>query len=295
MTALLSVHDCTFRYEDGDFRLHRVALDVDGGEVVGIVGPNGSGKSTLLRLMGGLLKPQEGQVTLEGTSIHSFARRPLARRLAFLPHDPDTTFRFAVSEVVAMGRYPYQRGFGFLTARDMEIVEQALAETDSAALGHRRFFTLSGGEKQRVLIAGVLAQEPSVMLLDEPTASLDIHHRSEILDLLWRLSRQGIAVVVVTHDLNAASQFCDRLVLLSQGEVARSGSPAEVMDEELLSAAYEADVRVVPNPVTATPMAIVPGKVAHELGDPSAGIADPRGEDRPPQGRSASGRPGSSN
>jgi iron complex transport system ATP-binding protein len=276
VTALLSVQDCTFRYEDGGFCLQRVALDVDAGEVVGIVGPNGSGKSTLLRLMGGLLKPHGGQVTLAGASIQSFARRSLARRLAFLPQDPETTFRFAVREVVAMGRYPYQRALGFLAAHDIEVVEQALAETDSAALGHRRFFTLSGGEKQRVLIAGVLAQEPSVMLLDEPTAALDIHHRSEILDLLWRLSRQDIAVVVVTHDLNAASQFCDRLVVLSQGEVARSGSPGRVMDEELLSAVYKADVRVVPNPVTATPMAIVPGKVAHELGDSAAEKADTR-------------------
>lgn len=261
---LLSVRDCSFSYGDGDFRLQGVSFDAHPGEVLGVVGPNGSGKSTLLRLMGGLLRPDQGEVALQGTPVRSMNRKQLARTLAFLPQSPETSFRFAAREVVAMGRYPYLGAFGFLTERDIGIVEQALEETATTTFGDRSFFTLSGGEKQRVLIASIFAQEPSVMLLDEPTAALDIHHRSEVLDLLWGLSRKGIAVVAVTHDLNDAGQFCDRLVLLSQGRVVRIGAPAEVMDQDLLSAVYQADVRVVRNPVTSTPMAIVLGKAAHE-------------------------------
>lgn len=263
-TALLSVRDCSFSYRGGDFRLRNVSLDVEPGEVLGIIGPNGSGKSTLLRLMSGFLQPDHGEVALHGTAMRSLDRRRLARELAFLPQSPETSFRFSVRQVVAMGRYPYLGAFGFLGEHDIAVVERALDETESAWLGGRNFFTLSGGEKQRVLVASILAQEPSVMLLDEPTAALDIHHRSDVLDLLRDLARKGIAVVVATHDLNAAGQFCDRLLLLSEGGVARSGSPAEVMDQQLLSDVYRANVRVVQNPITLTPMALVLGRAARE-------------------------------
>lgn len=261
---LLSVHGCSFRYHGGDFRLQDVSLDVYPGQVVGIVGPNGSGKSTLLRVMAGLLPPDAGSVRLGGAPIRSMGRRQVARRLAFLPQSPETSFGFAVREVVAMGRYPHLGAFGFLTERDVEIVERALVETASVPLAGRSFVTLSGGERQRVLIASIIAQEPSVMLLDEPTAALDIHHAAEVLDLLWALSRKGIGVVAVTHDLNAASQFCDRVALLSDGGMARTGTPAEVMDQALLSRVYGADVRVLRNPVTSTPLVIVPGRTAHD-------------------------------
>jgi iron complex transport system ATP-binding protein len=261
---LLAVRKCSFSHRGSDFRLQEITLDVRRGEVLGIVGPNGSGKSTLLRVMAGLLGPDEGAVSLDGEPILSLSRRQLARRLAFLPQETAASFRFAVREVVAMGRYPYLGAFGFLTEGDVRIVERALEETAVGPLAGRNFLTLSGGEKQRVLIAAILAQEPSVMLLDEPTGALDIHHRSQVFDLLWGLSRKGIGVVAVTHDLNAAGQFCDRLVLLSQGTVACAGTPAGVLAEAMLSAVYQAEVRVVQNPITLTPMVIVPGKTAHE-------------------------------
>jgi iron complex transport system ATP-binding protein len=262
---LLSVQECCFAYPDDEgFRLECVSLEARAGEVLGVVGPNGSGKSTLLRLMAGLLRPERGAVLLSGQPVLGRRRKELARTLAFLPQDLETSFPFTVRDVVAMGRYPYQGTFGLLSSRDMEAVEAALRETATTSLARRRFSTLSGGEKQRVLIAGVLAQEPSVMLLDEPTAALDIHHAAEVFDLLRILSRKGIAVVAVTHDLNAAGQFCDRLVLLGAGRVARSGAPREVVDAQLLSQVYGADVRVVENPVTRTPMAIVPGGTAHD-------------------------------
>jgi iron complex transport system ATP-binding protein len=258
------VRGCVFSYGEGEFRLGGVSLEVAAGEVVGIVGPNGSGKSTLLRLMGGLRAPQEGEVAMDGRPLAALSRRELARMLAFLPQEPETSFRFSVREVVAMGRFPHVGAFGFLSAHDIRAVETALAETATGGLAGRSFFTLSGGEKQRVLVASILAQEPSVMLLDEPTAALDIHHQSDIFDLLWRLSRKGIGVVAVTHDLNAAGQFCDRLVLLSGGRVAGAGLPREVLDEALLSQVYEADVRVFAHPVTGGPLVVVPGKAAHD-------------------------------
>jgi len=263
-TTVLDVLNCSFSYTSGAFELGDVSLGARSGEVLGLVGPSGSVKSTLLRVMSGFLHPDEGDVLLDGTPLRSFSRRDLAMKLAFLPQSPESSFRFSVRQVVAMGRFPYQGAFGFLSARDLAIVEASLEETGASPLGNRDFLTLSAGEKQQVLVAGILAQEPSVMLLDEPTAALDIHHRAEVFDLLWRLSRKGIAVVIVTHDLNSAAQFCDRLVLLSRGRVLRGGTPADVIDEDLLRSVYGADVRVVWEPVTQTPMVVVPGKKAHE-------------------------------
>ncbi len=261
--ALLSVRDCSFEYGEAEFRLQHVSVDALAGEMLGIVGPNGSGKSTLLRLMSTFLRPASGTVELHGRDIRSFDRRELAREMAFLPQTPSPSFEFTVREVVAMGRYPHQGVFGFMSRRDSEIVSRALVETDVAGLAGRYFSTLSGGEKQRVLIASVLAQQPRVMLLDEPTASLDIHHRSGVFDLLWSLSRKGMAVVIVTHELNAASQFCDRLVLLAEGKLVQAGDPASVVREELLSEVYRSRLRVIEHPVTSMPMVLVLGREAH--------------------------------
>jgi len=261
--ALLSMDQCCFAYPGGTFRLDDVSLDVQAGHVVGLVGPNGAGKSTLLRLMNGLIKCDAGAVRLQGVPIHTFSRRRLATQIAFLPQSPDTSFRFSVRQVVAMGRYPYQGAFGFMTDHDVAVVEEAMRETDATALADRHFHTLSGGEKQRVLIASVLAQEPAAMLLDEPTAALDIHHKAEVFHLLRQLSAKGIAVVIVTHDVNAAAQFCDHLVVLCAGRVAAHGTPAEVMTDDLLSRVYRAAVRIVRNPVTSAPMAVVLGGPPH--------------------------------
>lgn len=262
--TLLRAEDCSFRYGRGEFELSDVSIAVRSGEVLGIVGPNGSGKSTLLRLLSGVFQPRAGHVLLDGVALRSHTRRELARRVAFLPQSPGTAFGFSVRQVVAMGRYPHQGAFAFMTERDRAAVSEALRETQSSELAARAFATLSGGEKQRVLIAGILAQQPDVMLLDEPTAALDIHHCSDVMDLLWSLSRKGIAVVAVTHDLNTASQFCDRLALLVEGRIARIGSPAEVLQQELLAHAYGAPVRVAENPFTCCPLVTVLGRSAHE-------------------------------
>lgn len=260
MPPILSVQNCSFHYEDGEFQLRDISLQARGGSMLGIVGPNGSGKSTLLRMMAGILKPDTGHVEVAGRRVTEYRRRELAREVAFLPQNPASSFQFTVREVVAQGRYPYQGAFGLLGKADQKVVEETLRETDSAPLADRYFSTLSGGEKQRVLVASVLAQEPSVMLLDEPSAALDIHHKSHVFDLLWTLSRKDMAVVVVTHDLNTASQFCDELVLLRDGAKVRSGVPANVMDEDLLSDAYETPLRVVAHPITGQPMVLVLGE-----------------------------------
>ena len=264
MESVLSVHECSFSYREGDFELRDINLAVEGGRMLGMVGPNGSGKSTLLRLMAGILKPSKGCTKVAGRPVQSFHRLELAREMAFLPQSPSPAFELTVREVVALGRYPYQGPFGLLNETDKRVTAQALSETDSEGLADRYFSTLSGGEKQRVLVASILAQQPRIMLLDEPTASLDIHHKSVIFDLLQSLSRKGIAVVVVTHDLNAASQFCDTLALLGAGGLVEVGPPGRVVREDLLSETYQTALRVVEHPATATPMVLVLGKKTNE-------------------------------
>ncbi len=260
MQTVLSAEGCCFSYAEGAFRLAGISLAVNSGEMLGIIGPNGSGKSTLLRLMAGILHPAEGTVRLAGRPVSSFRRLDLAREVAFLPQSPSASFEFTVREVVALGRYPYQGPLGLLSESDREVVRKALRDTDAEPLAERYFSTLSGGERQRVLVASVLAQEPRIMLLDEPSAGLDIHHKSHVFDVLWLLSRQGIAVVIVTHDLNAASEFCDTLALLKDGNLMQVGPPSRVIREELLTAAYQTPLRVVGHPLTSAPMVLVLGR-----------------------------------
>lgn len=260
MPPIISVNHCFFHYNDEDFHLRDINEQVREGTMLGIVGPNGSGKSTLLRMMAGLLEPVSGSIEVSGQDIADYHRRELARKIAFLPQNPQCSFQFTVHEIVAQGRFPYQGAFGLLSEAGEQVVQNALRETECEEFADRYFSTLSGGEKQRVLVASVLAQQPDVMLLDEPAAALDIHHKSHISDLLWSLSRQGITVVMVTHDLNTASQFCDELILLRDGELARSGPPDQVMDEQLIADTYGTPVRVVPHPVTNHPMVLVLGQ-----------------------------------
>ncbi len=264
MSQLLALQNCSFAYGSGDFRLEGVTLDVGPGRMCGIVGPNGSGKSTLLRIMAGIAHPAEGSVCVRGKQLRRYDRRELARVVAFLPQSPSPSFDLTVREVVGLGRYPYQSGLGLLGSRDEAVIDRTLVETECERLAGRLFSTLSGGERQRVLVAGVLAQEPELLLLDEPSASLDIHHKSHVFDLLRSLTGRGIAVVVVTHDLNMAAEFCDELFLLSNGRVARTGQPEEVMTDVLLSDVYGARLRVIEHPLSGSPMVHVMGKRSDE-------------------------------
>ncbi len=261
---IFTLRECSYSYGSGDFRLDNVSIDMSSKRMYGIVGPNGSGKSTLLRIMAGITVPEGGQVSVKGKELKDYSRRAFARNVAFLPQSPSPSFDLSVRDVVSLGRYPHQSGLGLISREDERVIKRTLKETECEHFADRLFSTLSGGEKQRVMVAGVLAQEPSAVLLDEPGASLDLHHKSHIFDLLWSLSRSGLTVVVVTHDLNLAGEYCDELILISSGRVARSGCPEEVMDAGLLSEVYGADLQVIEHPLTGSPLVNVVGKKGEE-------------------------------
>ena len=243
---MLQAADVSFSYGPGQAGLHGVSLDVARGGLVGVLGPNGSGKTTLLRLLGGLLPAASGRITIDGRDVGHMARRDLARRIAVVPQETRLSFDYSVLEVVLMGRYPHLGPFELESPKDVAIARDALAATGTLALADRPFLTLSGGEKQRAIIAGALAQAADVMLLDEPTAALDPGYQVEITALLRRLNAdRGVTIVVATHDLNLAAGLCRRLLLLREGRVLAAGPTAEVLTRESVLALYdvEADVR----------------------------------------------------
>ncbi|GAB4247917.1 MAG: ABC transporter ATP-binding protein [Acidobacteriota bacterium] len=228
-----------FRY-DSTFELRAVSGRVGPGEIVGVVGPNGSGKTTLLRLLAGQLRAWDGTIRFLGRDLRSWRARELARHVAYLPQKAGLAFPFTVYEVVMMGRLPHQSGIFRESAADHRHVVQALELTGCLALADRPFHTLSGGEQQLVALASALAQEPKVLLLDEPTTFLDLRHRLQLAGILRRLHRdQGVSLVLVSHDLEFAESFCDRLWLLKSGrfvaEVIRRGErlclPAPLLEE----------------------------------------------------------------
>ncbi len=239
---------------DGKPVLREASLTLAPGQFLGVVGANGSGKSTLVRGLSRVLRPIAGQVLLDGADIHDMSARALARRLAVVGQDNPVAFDFPVREVVLMGRAPHLSRFGIEHARDHTIAEECMELTHTAAFADRPITSLSGGERQRCMIARALAQQPDVLLLDEPTAHLDINHQIEVLDLARRLTAdRGLATLVVLHDLNLASQYCDRLLLLAGGEIAAEGPPRQVVTEDRIRAAYGTDVQVRLHPSTGRP------------------------------------------
>jgi iron complex transport system ATP-binding protein len=239
---------------EGEPVVRDVSFTLARGQFFGLVGPNGSGKSTVVRALSRVLPPICGQVLLDGVNIQRMRARELARRLAVVRQEAAVGFDFSVREVVLMGRAPHLSRFGIERTRDHQIAEECLALTATTAFADRAITSLSGGERQRCMIARALAQEPEVLLLDEPTAHLDIAHQIEILDLARRLtSQRSLATLVVLHDLNLASQYCDHLMLLAEGRVMAHGSPREVVNEPHIRAAYGADVQVRLHPTTGRP------------------------------------------
>ncbi|PIQ04246.1 MAG: hypothetical protein COW73_09075 [Nitrospirae bacterium CG18_big_fil_WC_8_21_14_2_50_70_55] len=240
----------------GRWVLHGVAMAVAAGEVVAIAGPNGAGKSTLLRCAGGLLTPEGGTVLLAGRPLARWGRRPRARALAFLPQRVVLPFAATAGEVVGWGRYPHRHLFTGADPRGPAVVAAALARVEASALAERAFATLSGGEQQRCLIAAALAQEPRVLLLDEPTAGLDPPHAARLFRLLAELAKAGMAVAVVTHDLNLAACFAHRVVLLAHGAVITAGTPAAVLTGPHLEAAYGPGLVVATHPTAPYPVVL---------------------------------------
>ncbi|RLU86862.1 ABC transporter ATP-binding protein [Streptomyces griseocarneus] len=227
-----------------------IALRADSGRFVGLIGPNGSGKSTLLRCVYRALRPAAGTVRLDGDDLHALSAREGARRLAALPQESAGAFDFTVAEIVAMGRLPHQGAAGRTTARDTEVCTEALARVGAAHLAERGFSSLSGGEKQRVLIARALAQEPRVLVLDEPTNHLDIAQQLEVLSLV---RGAGLTVLAALHDLNLAATHCDALYVIAGGRIVASGPPGEVLTAGLLADVFGVRAHRVPHPETGAP------------------------------------------
>ena len=259
--AVLEVVGVSFAYErHGRLVLDSASLTVKPRTILGLLGPNGSGKTTLLRLIAGTLVPLSGRVTLDGADVRRLSRRDLARQIAVVPQETHTTFDFTVLDIVLMGRYPHLGAFELEGANDVAIAREALSATGTAHLAPRAFATLSGGEKQRVVIASALAQASSVLLLDEPTASLDLGYQIEIAALLTRLNRErGTTMVISTHDLNLAAALCTEIVLLRQGQVLARGATADVLTASHVRTLYgvDADVQFHPRAghVTVVPIA----------------------------------------
>jgi len=254
---MLSVQNVSAGYDETPV-LKGVSADVGDGEFVGIIGPNGCGKTTLLRVISGVLGPTEGAVLLDGRRIADIPQRELARTLTCLSQDLKLDFPFTVREVAFMGRTPHLPRIGRESPRDWEIVRNAMELADIAPLADRPITEISGGERQRVFIAMCLAQEPRLLLLDEPTSHLDVGHQLSILRLIRRLNIEtGLTVVAVFHDLNLASEFCGRLLVMHRGEVEADGPPEEVLTVAMIHKVYGTDVLAERNPVSGRPHIVV--------------------------------------
>lgn len=260
---MLRVDSLSFAYgERAPLVVDRVSVEVDRGDLVGVIGPNGSGKTTLLKLIAGTLKPSAGSIELAGRRLAEWSRREAARRIAYVPQETHAPFDFAVLDIVLMGRFPHLGAFTLEGPDDVAIARRALDATGTRAFEARPFSTLSGGEKQRVVIASALAQEPELLLLDEPTASLDLGHQLDVQTLLGRLNRErGVTMVLSTHDLNLAASLCRRLVLLRDGGVLALGPTEQVLTTAAVKALYGVDADVQRHPraghLTVTPLARV--------------------------------------
>ena len=250
---MLEIRDLTCGY-DSNFYLRNIDLRIDGGELVGIIGPNGSGKTTLLRAATRILKPEKGAILLQGRDIWQMGYNELAKKVAVVSQGLEAE-SMSVEEYVLLGRTPYYTRFRFLeTKNDLKIAKRCMDLCGIYMLKDRAMGEISGGERQLALIARALTQEPILLLLDEPTAHLDIAHQVGILDLIRTLNKElGLTVIMVLHDLNLASEYCNRLVLLNQGRVDKIGYPDEVMNYRTIERVYKTIVVVEKNPVSSKP------------------------------------------
>ena len=256
------------------FACRDITFSVPSGAVLGIVGPNGSGKSTLLRSIYRVLAPAAGTVTSDGRDVWRMDPRALARELAVVVQEPEVEFDFTVSEVVMMGRAPHKSAFGRDTAEDAAIVREALARVGMAGADRRAFTTLSGGEKQRVLIARTLAQQARALVLDEPTNHLDLRYQLEILDLIRGL---GVTAVMAVHDLNLAARYCDLVLLMSEGAVCGVGRPEDVLTASLVADVFgvRVDAAVLPDGRAVLHFELAESAVANRHAEYLEGVATP--------------------
>lgn len=232
-------------------------MKIPHGKITSIIGPNGCGKSTVLKAVGRILQPKNGVVYLNGENIRNLSTREVAKRMGILPQTPTAPSGLTVSELVAYGRFPHQKGFGKLTPEDRDIIQWALSVTKLMEFEHREVDTLSGGQRQRVWIAMALAQQSDLILLDEPTTYLDLSHQLEVLKLLYDLNRkQGCTIAMVLHDLNLAARFSDHMIAIRSGKIIKYGSPEEVITPDVLREAFSIDADIVREPRTGRPVCI---------------------------------------
>lgn len=253
MEPILTLRNAGFRY-GASWAVKGVDLEVFPGEMLGVLGPNGSGKTTLLKILDGMLHLQEGEVLVQGKGVTTLKRGDVAKVVAMVAQETFFRFDFSVLEVVLMGRFPHLGRLQFEGDKDVKIARSALMATHTLELAERSIHELSGGEKQRVLLARALAQEPRAILLDEPTSFLDLKYKKEIFHLIADLTnKQGLAVVLVSHDIDLLSEYCHRLVMLKHGSVHLTGTPDQVIDTASIETVYDCAVLVDRNPITGKP------------------------------------------
>ena len=245
----ISTQGLTYEVE-GKTLLDGVDLQADRGQLVGLIGPNGAGKTTLLRTISGILRHRHGSVRLEGSDLMSLSPRDVAATLALVPQIAPYTYGFTSIELVLMGRYPHLGRFEIEGREDDRIARDAMRLTETEQFSDRTLDTLSGGERQRVFVARALAQQPRILLMDEPTANLDVLHQLKVLDLVRQLVDDGLTAVAAIHDLNMAARYCDKLVLLSDGRVLAEGTPGEVLTPETIESAFGVKSAVYQDPIT---------------------------------------------
>ncbi len=256
-TMAIKMNRVTFSYSNGAV-LRDVDLCIEKGEMVGLLGPNGAGKTTLIRLVSGILAARQGEVQIDGVDTKKLKRSAIAREVAVVPQQFNVPFAYKVEEVVMLGRTPFMKPWRDLSAKDRDVVVHTMDTVGIGRMAKRCFSELSGGERQKVVLAMALAQETGLLLLDEPTAHLDISHQVEILELLTNMNEKGhLTIVAAMHDLNLASAYFRRLVLLKDGAVIADGSPGQVLTSSTIGSAYSVPVQIQPHPVTGVPQVIV--------------------------------------
>jgi len=262
MTAAIDIRDLHHAYKEAVI-LKNLTFAIPKGLFFIVIGPNGSGKTTLLKTLAGVERLQEGRIEISGAALGSYSRRALARQIALVPQTVQIDFPFTVLEVILMGRAPHLGMLGLEQPQDLEVARQAMTFMEVDGLANRQLDQLSGGERQRVFIARALCQDPRIILLDEPTASLDIGHQILVMDLMQKLKQdRAITVVMVSHDINLAAMYGDRLLLLQEGRILAAGRPEQVLTFETLEQAYGCAVLVDENPLGGIPRVTpVPGRM----------------------------------
>lgn len=259
--SAVRIENLCFNYSQKQV-LRDIAINVNKAEFNCIIGANGSGKTTLLRAINRFVKPKSGTIEVFNKPIADYSSRQFSKLLAMVTQDIPFDISYSVKDVVMMGRYPYRGPLGIQTKKDHEIGKAAMSFTDVEQLADRKIYELSGGERQRVFIARAICQEPEIMLLDEPTASLDLSHQISVMDLMEKLKNEwGITVIMVSHDINLAAMYSDRIILIKRGQVIQTGTPEEVINYKTLESVYGCPLLINKNPLGNFPqVSLVPGR-----------------------------------